>query len=42
MLMEQRITTSRKLNRHLTVRDRLEFGRELPRVMAESVLQENR
>ena len=42
MLMEQRITTSRKLNRHLTRRDRLEFGRELLRVMAETVLKESR
>ena len=39
--MEQRIATNRKLNRRLTERDRLEFGRELLMVMAETVLKEN-
>ena len=34
LLMEQRIATNRKLNRRLTERDRLDFGRELLVVMA--------
>ena len=40
MLMEQRIGLSRKLGRRLTVDDRLEFGRQLITVMAETVLEE--
>ena len=40
--MEQRIATNRKLNRQLTERDRLDFGKELVSVMAEIVLQEIR
>lgn len=42
LLMEQRIATNRKLNRHLNVRDRLVFGKELLRAMAVAVLQEKR
>jgi hypothetical protein len=37
MLMEQRIGTSKKLGRRLTVEDRLAFGRELIRVMGQTV-----
>jgi hypothetical protein len=37
VLMEQRIGTSRKLSRRPTVEDRLSFGRDLVRAMAESV-----
>lgn len=40
-LMEQRIGVNRKLNRRLTERDRLDFGRELIRVMAQTVLGRN-
>ena len=37
VLMEQRIGTSRKLGRRPTVEDRLSFGRDLVRTMAEAV-----
>jgi Zinc carboxypeptidase/Cytosolic carboxypeptidase N-terminal domain len=37
MLMEQRIGTSKKLGRRLTVEDRLEFGRQLITIMGETV-----
>ena len=39
MLMEQRISTSKKLGRRPTVEDRLAFGRQLITVMAETVLE---
>jgi hypothetical protein len=38
LLMEQRISTGKKLGRHPTTADRLEFGRQLIAEMAESVL----
>ena len=38
LLMEQRITTSKKLGRRPTIADRLAFGRQLIQVMAETVL----
>jgi hypothetical protein len=39
MLMEQRISTSKKLGRRPTVEDRLAFGRQLIEVMAETVME---
>jgi hypothetical protein len=39
VLMEQRIGTSKKLGRRLTVADRKEFGKELITVLARTVLQ---
>ena len=39
LLMEQRITTSKKLNHRPTVEDRLAFGRQLIAIMAETVLE---
>ena len=36
--MEQRIGTSRKLGRRLTVEDRLAFGRQLITVMGQTVI----
>ena len=42
VLMEQRIGTSKKLGRRLTVADRLEFGKELITAMARAALQSER
>ena len=39
VLMEQRIGPSKKLNRRLTASDRLQFGRQLIIVMADTVLE---
>ena len=39
LLMEQRISTSKKLGRRPTTEDRLAFGRQLVEVMAEAVLK---
>jgi hypothetical protein len=39
LLMEQRIGTSQKLGRRPTMEDRLDFGKQLITVMAETVLQ---
>jgi hypothetical protein len=39
LLLEQRISTSRKLGRRPTVEDRLAFGKQLITVMAETVLE---
>ena len=39
LLMEQRISTSKKLGRHPTVEDRIAFGKQLITVMAETVLE---
>lgn len=41
MLMEQRIGTGAKLGRRPTVQDRLDFGRQLITVMAETVADSN-
>jgi hypothetical protein len=38
LLMEQRIGTSQKLGRRPTMEDRLDFGKQLITVMAETVL----
>ena len=38
LLMEQRISTSKKLGRRPTTQDRLDFGKQLVQVMAEAVL----
>ena len=40
LLMEQRISTSKKLGRRPTTQDRLDFGKQLVEIMAEAVLQE--
>jgi hypothetical protein len=37
LLLEQRISTSKKLGRHATTEDRLAFGKQLILEMAESV-----
>ena len=42
MLMEQRISTSKKLGRRLTAEDRLAFGRQLIAVMGRTVLDRPR
>jgi hypothetical protein len=42
VLLVQRIGTSKKLSRRLTVQDRLEFGKQLITVMAQTVLRTNR
>ena len=39
VLMEQRIGTSKKLGRRLTVSDRLDFGKELITALARTVVQ---
>jgi hypothetical protein len=38
LLMEQRISTSKKLGRHPTTQDRLAFGKQLIQVMAEAAM----
>ena len=40
LLMEQRISTSKKLGRRPTTQDRLDFGKQLVEIMAGAVLQE--